>query len=140
MEFFEAQTTIKAAPDLVWSVLVDGAGWPSWDSGVVSVAGNIALGNKLTIKAAAAGDRAFPVKVTVFDAPHRLVFSGGMPLGLFRGVRTYTLAPAGLGTLFQMREEYSGALLGPIWKSIPDLGPSFTQFVAGLKMRVESDA
>ena len=26
MEFFEAQTTIKAAPDLVWSVLVDGAG------------------------------------------------------------------------------------------------------------------
>jgi len=53
-----------------------------------------------------------------------LRFSGGMPLGLFRGVRTY--------------EEYTGPLLPLIWRSMPDLGPSFQQFATGLKQRVES--
>jgi hypothetical protein len=39
-----------------------------------------------------------------------------------------------------MREEYSGPMLRAIWKSIPDLGPSFQQFADGLKNRVESVA
>jgi hypothetical protein len=37
-----------------------------------------------------------------------------------------------------MREEYSGPMLGLIWRSMPDLQPSFDQFAAGLKKRVES--
>jgi hypothetical protein len=68
-----------------------------------------------------------------------MVFTGGMPLGLFKGVRTYTLEPGGAGgTAFKMREEYTGPLLGMIWKSIPDLGPSFQQFANGLKARAET--
>jgi hypothetical protein len=39
-----------------------------------------------------------------------------------------------------MREVYSGAMLGAIWKSMPDLSPSFAQFTRGLKARVESGA
>lgn len=140
MEFYEARTAIDATPEAVWHVLADGANWPHWDSGVNSVAGTIGLGNKLTIKAAVGGDRAFPVKVVTFDAPRTLVFSGGMPLGLFRGVRTYTLTTEGTKTHFHMREEYTGALLGAIWKSIPDLDPSFQQFADGLKKRVEAGA
>jgi uncharacterized protein YndB with AHSA1/START domain len=140
MEFYESQSTIAATPEKVWAVLTDGAAWPTWDSGVTSVQGTIALGNKITVKAAVGGDRAFPVKVVEFDAPHKLVFSGGMPLGLFRGVRTYTLTAESKGTLFHMREEYTGAMLKAIWKSIPDLAPSFQQFANGLKKRVESRA
>jgi hypothetical protein len=60
-----------------------------------------------------------------------------MPLGLFRGVRTFTLQPAGMGTDFRIREEYSGPLLPLIWRSMPDLAPSFRQFADGLKRRVE---
>ena len=44
-----------------------------------------------------------------------MVFSGGMPLGLFRGVRTYTLDADGTATRFHMREEYAGPLLNMIW-------------------------
>jgi hypothetical protein len=62
-----------------------------------------------------------------------------MPLGLFKGVRTYTLSPQGNGTTtFTMREEYTGPMLPMIWRSIPDLGPSFTQFANGLKQRAEA--
>jgi hypothetical protein len=67
-----------------------------------------------------------------------MVWSGGMPLGLFRGVRTFTLAPQADGVVaFTVREEYTGPLLPLIWPSIPDLEPSFRQFATGLKARLE---
>jgi hypothetical protein len=61
-----------------------------------------------------------------------------MPLGLFKGVRTYRLSPHEDGTTgFAMREEYTGPLTNMIWKSIPDLQPSFDQFAKGLKAKAE---
>ena len=60
-----------------------------------------------------------------------------MPLGLFRGVRTYTVAAPGAETLFTMLEEFSGPLLPLIGRSMPDLGPSFEQFARGLKAEAE---
>ena len=61
-----------------------------------------------------------------------------MPLGLFKGVRTFTLTPDGRATRFDMREEYTGPLLPVIWRSMPDLGPSFEQFARGLKAKAEA--
>ena len=78
--------------------------------------------------------------MTEFEPGRRLQFSGGMPLGLFKGVRTYTLTPQGSGTAFTMREEYTGPLLGMMWRSMPDLGASFQQFANGLRQRVETGA
>ena len=139
MRFYEATTDIAAGPEEVWAVLSDAVRWPSWDSGVDSVEGRLALGEKVTIRAAMAPNRAFPVTVTTWEPPTRLRFSGGMPLGLFRGVRTYSLYPNGPGlTKFHLREEYTGPLLGLIWRSMPDLAPSFDRFARGLKQWVES--
>jgi len=139
MRYYEAKSTIAASPDAVWAVLSDGASWPSWDSGVDAVEGRIAPGETIKIRSQAAPGRAFPVKVTTFEPPGQLRFSGGMPLGLFRGVRTYEVAPApDGGASFRMREEYTGPLLPLIWRSMPDLGPSFDQFARGLKARVEA--
>ena len=139
MRYYEARSTIAATPEAVWAVLCDGTAWASWDSGVDQVEGRIQAGQKITIHSKVAPGRAFPVRVTVFEPPGRLQFSGGMPLGLFRGVRTYGIAPAtDGGTAFHVREEYTGPLLRLMWRSMPDLGPSFDQFAQGLKSRVES--
>jgi uncharacterized protein YndB with AHSA1/START domain len=139
MRSHEATAQIDAGPEQVWDVLVDGAGWTTWDSGVTAVDGRIAAGEKVRISTAAAPGRAFPVTVSTVDRPRRLVLRGGMPLGLFRGERTYTLTPDGPGrTTFVVREEFTGPLLGLIGRSIPDLQPSFTQFAEGLKKRVET--
>ena len=140
MKFYEATSAIAAVPEQVWAVLADGGSWAAWDSGVAEVSGRIAAGEKVTIRSEVAPGRAFPVKVTAFEPPYRLEFTGGMPLGLFRGVRTYTLTPDGAGTLFRMREEYTGPMLGLIWRSMPDLQPSFDRFATGLKRRIESGA
>ena len=55
-----------------------------------------------------------------------------MPLGLFRGIRRFTLTPRGPNTEFQMREEFSGPLAPWIERSIPDLQPSFETFADAL--------
>lgn len=139
MRYYEAASTIAASPEAVWAVLSDGATWPAWNSGVDAVEGRIGMGETIKIRSQAAPGRAFPVKVTAFDPPAQLRFSGGMPLGLFRGVRTYEVSPSANGHVtFHMREEYTGPLLPLIWRSMPDLGPSFERFARGLKQRVES--
>jgi hypothetical protein len=138
MKSYDAAATIDAPPEAVWSILTDAPAYAQWDSGVQKVDGRIAPGEKIKVVSEANPGRAFPVKVTEFEPGRSMVWSGGMPLGLFKGVRTFTLAPEGSGTRFAMREEYTGPLLPMIWRSMPDLGPSFEQFARGLKARAEA--
>jgi len=140
MRHHQAESTIDAPPEAVWAVLTDAAAYPGWDSGVTRVEGTIAPGETIKVHSEASPGRAFPVKVTAFDAPRRMVWTGGMPLGLFRGVRTFTLVPRDGGTHFTMREEFSGPLLPVIGRTMPDLGPSFRRFADGLKRRAEAPA
>ena len=138
MKAYEATATIAAAPEVVWKVLLDGQSYTQWDSGVIRLEGRIAQGERLKVTSEANPGRAFPVRVTEVAAPRSMRWSGGMPLGLFKGERTFTLTPRGDdGTHFKLREEYSGPMLGLIWKSMPDLGPSFDKFAHGLKQRAE---
>jgi hypothetical protein len=138
VKYYEAQAVINASPDRVWAVLTDAAGYSRWDSGVVRVEGTIAPGNTIKVFSAVSPNRAFPVKVTEFRPGQVMQWSGGMPLGLFTGVRTFRLTPNGGTTRFEMREEFTGPMLPLIWRSMPDLGPSFTQFAAGLKAHAEA--
>ena len=138
---FEASANISAPPSAVWAILTDAKGYPDWDSGVTSVEGSIAAGETITVHAAVNPGRTFPVKVTEFQPPASMKWTGGMPLGLFVGERTFTLTQReDGGTDFDMREEYHGPFTPVIWSSIPDLHPSFEQFAAGLKARAEAGA
>jgi uncharacterized protein YndB with AHSA1/START domain len=137
MRAYEAAALIDATPERVWTVLTNTDAWPEWDSGVTKVDGRLALGEKLSITVAANPGRAFPVRVVTLTEPERMVFRGGMPLGLFTGERTYTLNGEGQRTRFTMREQYTGPLAGLIFKSIPDLRSSFQQFADGLKNQAE---
>jgi hypothetical protein len=139
MKTYEAAATIQASPETIWEILIDAGGYSGWDSGVEGVEGRIAPGEKIRVVSKANPGRAFPVKVTEFDPGRAMTWSGGMPLGLFKGVRTFRLSPGENGaTNFTMREEYTGPLLPLIWRSMPDLGPSFDQFATGLKARAEA--
>ncbi|HWT24973.1 MAG TPA: SRPBCC domain-containing protein [Solirubrobacteraceae bacterium] len=137
MKAYEASSLIDAPADRVWAVLTDGAAYGEWDAGA-RVEGRIAPGEKLKVTSEANPGRAFPVRVTEFEPHSRMTWTGGMPLGLFRGVRTFRLDPRGDKTTFTMREQYSGPLLPLIWRSMPDLQPSFTRFAEGLKERAEA--
>ena len=97
MKSFASNTKIEAAPEAIWRILTDAAGYPDWNTTVSRVDGRIALGEKVTVHAKVAPGRAFPVKVVALDAPRRMVWSGGMPLGLFKGERIFELRPMAAG-------------------------------------------
>jgi hypothetical protein len=138
MRSFSATTSIHATPDAIWALLTDAAGYPSWNTTVEKVDGRIAKGEKITLHVKAS-PRAFPLTVTEMVPGQRMVWSGGMPLGLFKGERTFTLTPkAGGDVEFSMREVFSGPLAGLIGKAIPDLQPAFDEFAASLKRRAEA--
>lgn len=138
MKFFETRTQIQAPAERVWALLTDAPNYTSWNHTVTGVDGTIALGEKITVHAKISPDRSFPVKVAELVPNQRMVWSSGMPLGLFKGERTFTLRPQGEGVEFHMREEFTGLLSGLIGKSIPDLTPAFEEFAANLKDRAEA--
>ena len=139
MKSFETATTISAAPEAIWALLTDAPGYTSWNTTVDQVQGRIALGEVIKVRAKINPGRTFPVKVTTFAPPERMVWTGGMPLNLFKGERTFTLTPTGDGIRFTMREAYHGLLAPLVSRSVPDLQPAFDEFAAALEQRAESD-
>jgi uncharacterized protein YndB with AHSA1/START domain len=136
---FHAARRIAAAPDRVWALLVDLRSWGAWNPTIVSIEGDATPGGAVRLVSTVNQQRTFALRVTELVAPQRMVWASGMPLGLFRGVRTYSLAPGdgGKATDFKMTEAYTGPLAGLIGRSIPDQGPSFEAFADALKAAAE---
>lgn len=140
MKEFKSSVAIASTPAKIWSILTDGAAWPSWNSSVVELTGEIALGKKVAVRPKINPKQAFPVKVVELEPEKKMVWRGGMPIGaLFKGERTYTLAPNADGSVqFTMHEIFTGLMAPLITKSIPDMQPAFEEFAACLKKKAES--
>jgi hypothetical protein len=138
MKSFATRISIQAPPEAIWRILTDAASYPAWNSTVDRVEGRIAAGEKITVHTKLAPGHAFPVRVAEFEPARRMVWRGGMPLGLFKGERTFELSQTAQGGVeFAMAESFSGLLAPLIARSIPDLQPAFDQFAACLKARAE---
>jgi uncharacterized protein YndB with AHSA1/START domain len=135
---YAVERTIEAPPERVWELLTDGPAYPTWNPAVLSFDGEIALGEKVRFVSIVNPNRTFTVTVSELEPPHRMVWSSGMPLGLFRGERTYTVQPhPDGGTRFSMQEAFSGPLAPLIVNAIPDMTDSFDRFADGLKDAAE---
>lgn len=136
---YSARTTINAAPETVFALLTDARRYPSWNPAVLSLDGTIAAGEKIRLVSVLDPKRTFKLTVTEVESPNRMVWADGMPLGLFKGVRTYTVTPLEEGrTEFTMEEVFTGPLAPLITKAIPDMTESFGMFADGLKKAAES--
>ena len=110
---YRVSREINAPIDVVWALLTDATTYGEWNPAVISIEGVIEAGRTVSLVSVVNPKRSFNLKVTEMDAPNRMVWSDGMPLGLFRGVRTYELVPTGVSTTFSMTERYTG-LLAPL--------------------------
>jgi hypothetical protein len=139
MKAFAVKTSIHATAESIWALLTDAPGYTRWNNTVEKVDGKIAKGERVTVRPKINPSRAFPVKVAEFEPSRRMVWRGGMPLGLFKGERTFTLEPDSNGDVeFSMREEYTGLIAPLIGRSIPDLQPAFDEFARDLKRAAEA--
>lgn len=138
MRSFAATSRIHAPANRIWSILTDAARYPQWNPTVTRVDGTIAPGQRIALHVTINPGRAFPVTVTTFESPQRMVWRGGLPLGLFVGERVFTLTPTSDGAVeFNMRETFTGLLAPLIGRTLPDMQPAFEQFVAALKREAE---
>jgi len=138
MKSYEVRRHIAAAPATVWATLTSAERLTAADAGIERIDGVIEPGSSFTLWSTAVPGRGFRTRVTHMTAPRRMVWDGGLPLGLFRGRRTFTLADEHGGTDFVMREEFTGLLLPLIWRTMPDLQASFDAFAAGLARTTEA--
>jgi hypothetical protein len=138
MKPFRTSIMIRSTAERVWGILTDASAWTQWNTTIEKIEGRIAPGEKVKVYTKISPGRAFPITVSEFSPNHRMVWSGGMPLGLFKGQRTYTLSPHGAEVEFVMEEIFTGLLAPLIGKSIPDMQPVFDEFAATLKKRAES--
>lgn len=135
---YSVTRSIQATPEVVWGLLTDATSYAGWNPTIVTIQGPIVLNGTVSLVSTVNPKRTFKVKVDVMEPPRRLVWSDGMPFGLFKGERTFLLERRGDSTEFSMAEEYTGLMSGLIVKSIPDLTESFDQFADGLKSAAET--
>ncbi|MGB3184678.1 MAG: SRPBCC domain-containing protein [Ornithinimicrobium sp.] len=137
MRGYHAERTIAAPIERVWDLLTDISAYPQWNSSVVRARGDLEPGGTISLVSTVSPKRTFTLTVSEVSAPHRMVWTDGMPFGLFRGTRTYTLAQREGGVEFAMAEEFTGPLTPLMMKAIPDLTESFEQFAESLKSAAE---
>ncbi len=138
MKLIETRREIAAPADTVWSVLVDPAALVAADTGITRIEGAIVAGSMFALWSDVAPGRRFAISVRAYEPPTCMVWRSGLPLGLFRGERTFRLSETNGWTLFHMKEVFSGLVLPLIWRSMPNLQDSFDRFAAAVARVAES--
>jgi hypothetical protein len=140
MKEFATTTSIRATPEAVWTILIDGPGYANWNPEITRVDGRIVQGGKITAHVLLHGGvvRPVSVRVTELEATRHMVWTGGLPLGLFTGRRTFSITPREGGIVeFTMHLRFSGLLAPLIAKSLGDRQPDIDALAAGLKKWAE---
>src|SRR6516165_7567554 len=88
---------IRAKPEAIWALLTDAARFPSWNTTVTSLEGEIAVGQRLALRVTLDPKRTFKPRVTRLEPAREMVWSDGFA-PMFKGVRTFTLRATGDGT------------------------------------------
>jgi hypothetical protein len=136
MKSFEAETMIYARSSTVWDIITDAANYTVWASGITRVDGQVRNGGTIRVRTRTGGNRTFRLRVRQIPG-QMMTWTAGPPLGLFTGVRTFTLSPHGGKTHLRVKEEFSGPLLGLIGRTAPDRGQDCTGYVNAVKERAE---
>jgi hypothetical protein len=140
MKEFTSTASIRATPEAVWAILTDGPGYADWNPEINRIDGRIALGEKIKAHVVLHGGviRPVSVRVTALEPLRRMVWTGGLPLGLFTGRRTFSLTPRDGGIVeFTMNVHFSGPLSRMIAKFLGDRQPDIDALASGLKTWAE---
>lgn len=138
MTSYSVTRTVNAKPEVIWELLTDASKYPDWNPAVLGIEGDISDGSRIKLKSIVNPNRVFKLNVSKVTPPDSMVWWDGMPLGLFKGERTFKLSPRSDGTTeFSMKEVYSGLMAPLITKSIPDMTESFDIFGDAVKAEAE---
>ncbi|WP_137845802.1 SRPBCC domain-containing protein [Microbacterium sp. 2FI] len=123
---------IDADAATVWRLLTTAAEYPRWNSTVVSLGGQIALGSTIKLVSTLDQSRTFSLKVKEFEPNARLTFASAMLR------RTCSLSGEAGGTRVEIVERIGGPFYPFVARMIPPLEDNFERFTADLKRAAEA--
>jgi len=133
---------IHASAQQVWEILIDFAGYASWNPFIVQAEGDAEVGSVLALRMQPEGGAAVTLRPTVVEVVEgrRLRWIGRSGVrGLFDAEHLFVVEPHGVsGTRLVQQEHFSG-LLVPLFRRSLDRGtlPAFKAMNAALKDRAE---
>jgi uncharacterized protein YndB with AHSA1/START domain len=123
---------IYAPIEQIWELLTDAHNMSSWNTTIVSLEGEIKVGEKIKLKSTLDPSRIFKLKVKEMNPPNKLVWGDAM------GERVYLLTKTEEGVTFSMTEKIGGLMFPLFANKIPPFDESFEAFAADLKKTAES--
>jgi hypothetical protein len=137
MTTVSAATWIDASPATVWAVLTDLSRYPDWNPLFPAAAGELAVGQRITLHRAPGG---FPAtirpRVTALTADAELSWESRLP-GLITGEHRFTLKPGNGGTLVLQSETFRGILVRFSASALDRAEAGFEALNAALKAHCE---
>jgi len=127
----EVSTEINASPSTIWELLTNARDMPRWNSTVISIEGEIAVGEKIGLKVHLDPERTFKIKVKEMIPNKSMVWGDAL------GKRTYKLEAKGEKTIFTMHEKIGGLMYPLFAKKIPSFDEAFETYAADLKKEAE---
>ena len=125
---------IDADAATVWRLLTTAEEIPRWNSTVVSLDGQIALGSKIKLVSTLDPSRTFSLKIKEFEPNSRLTLGNAM------FTRRCSLSGDAGGTRVVVVERIGGPLYPFVARKIPPLDENFEQVAADLQKAAEAAA
>lgn len=136
MESFESEALILAGTPIVWDVLTDTGNYTVWDSGVLEVTGELHRPGRVRIRTAHRGRRSFRARIEL-NPRQVITWTIGLPLGLARVIRTFTLTDYTGITHLTVRDTATGPLRRLVRIGGPEASEVLTAYVEAVKFRAE---
>lgn len=141
MRTIESSIVIAAAPERVWTILVDFARYAEWNPFIPRAEGRPVVGATLTLFIRPPGEKGMTHQPTVLvaDRAGELQWLGKVAVpGLLSARHSFTLESVGEGTRLRQREEFRGLLVPLLRRTLDRTGHGFVQLNAALKERAEA--
>ena len=119
----------------MWGIITDAGNYAVRNSGIAEIKGVLSHGERVRVRTQANGPT-FLFRVSLI-AGERMSLSGGLPAGLLKVVRTFTLTDFTGMTLLRVTETASGPLRGLVGKRLPGTSLALAGFLDAVKFRAE---
>jgi len=122
---------IDSDVSIIWALLTNASDFPRWNSTVLSIDGEIKVGEKIKLKSYLDPDRTFKIKIKEIIKDQKMVWGDAM------GTRVFTLTKTEKGVLFSMDEKIASPMFPLFAGQIPSFDESFEKYAADLKKEAE---
>ncbi len=136
---YQSKIIINAPCEQVFNAISNVDLFPIFDPSCLKIEGSIKQKQNIKIYTRDRPQRPLMMRVSVVEKNQKMVWSTGLPFGLFRRVRSFIVfAKDDHTTEFLIAEVYSGPLLGLLKNTISDMSKEQKLFTKGLKKYLES--